>query len=191
MGYFVCLGIGYMFVEVFFIQKMSLLLGHPAYAIAVTLGGMLLASGAGSVLSTRLPWDTVKRVTVVIVLLLLLLNVHAWLLDDIVRGTLAWSLVFRVLLALFIVGTTGALMGVPFPTGLHMMNAQVSKTEGMVAWAWGMNGVASVMAPLLNLVVSVTFGLRTALLSAAALYLLALLAFRGWVGNANPTPKEG
>lgn len=186
MGYFVCLGIGYMFVEVLFIQKMSLLLGHPAYAIAVTLGGMLLASGAGSVLSTRLPWETAKRVTVVIVILLFLLSVHAWLLDDIVRGTLAWPLVFRVLLALFIVGTTGALMGVPFPTGLHMMNAQVSKTEGMVAWAWGMNGVASVMAPLLNLIVSVTFGLRIALLSAAALYLLALLAFRSWVGIAIP-----
>ena len=181
MGFFVCLGLAYMFVEVFFIQKMSLLLGHPAYAIAVTLGGMLLASGVGSALSTRLPWQPLARITWAIVLLLLLLSGHAWLLDDVVRGALAWPLGLRVLLALLVVGAAGALMGVPFPTGIQML---ADRTEGMVAWAWGMNGVASVMASLVNLVISVTFGLRVALLSAAALYLLGLLAVRSWVGCA-------
>jgi spermidine synthase len=179
MCYFVCLGLAYMFVEVFFIQKMSLLLGHPAYAIAVTLGGMLLASGLGSALSTRLPWQSLIRITVVIVMLLFLLSTHAWLLDDIVRGALGWPLVFRILLALLVVGTAGVLMGVPFPTGISML---AGKTEGMIAWAWGMNGIASVMAPLVNLTISVTFGLRVALLSAAALYLLGLLVIRSWAG---------
>lgn len=179
MGYFVCLGLAYMFVEVFFIQKMSLLLGHPAYAIAVTLGGMLLASGVGSALSTRLPWQPLTRITVVIVLLLFVLSTHAWLLDDVVRGALAWHLILRILLALLVVGTAGALMGVPFPTGISML---AGGTEGIVAWAWGMNGVASVMASLINLMISVTFGLRVALLSAAFLYLLGLLAIRSWVG---------
>jgi MFS family permease len=186
MGYFVCLGLAYMFVEVFFIQKMSLLLGHPAYAIAVTLGGMLLASGAGSALSVRLPWGTVKRITVVIVVLLFLLIAHAWLLDDVVRGTLAWPLASRVLLALVVVGSVGVLMGVPFPTGLSMVNVLAGNAEGMVAWAWGMNGVASVIASLVNLMIAATFGLRVALLSAAALYLLALLALRSWVRIAAP-----
>lgn len=184
MVYFVCLGLAYMFVEVFFIQKMSLLLGHPAYAIAITLGGMLLASGLGSVLSTRLPWGAVRRVTMVIILLLLLLCTHTWLLDDIVRSALAWPLAFRILLTLLIVSMAGVLMGVPFPTGLSAVGTRAGKTEGMIAWAWGMNGVASVMAPLVNLIVAVTFGLRVALLSAAVLYLLALLAFRSWGGVA-------
>jgi len=182
MSYFVCLGLAYMFVEVFFIQKMSLLLGHPAYSIAVTLGGMLLASGVGSALSSRLPWQAITRVTVVAAVLVLLLSANAWLLDDVVRGALAWPIVSRILLALLVVGIVGALMGVPFPTGLSML---AGKGEGMVAWAWGMNGVASVMAPLVNLMISVTFGLRVALLSAAVLYLLALLAFRSWVGHSD------
>jgi len=188
IGYFACLGLAYMFVEVFFIQKLSLLLGHPAYAIAVTLGGMLLASGVGSALSSRLPWRAVKRITVVVVVLLFLLSAHAWLLDHIVRGALAWPLTFRVLLALFVVGSAGALMGVPFPTGLSML---AGETEGMVAWAWGMNGLASVIAPLVNLMISVTFGLRVALLSAAALYLLALLIFRSWCSPSPCPSPEG
>jgi hypothetical protein len=72
-------------------------------------------------------------------------------------------------------------MGVPFPTGLSML---AGKTEGLIAWAWGMNGVASVMAPLVNLMIAVTFGLRVALLLAAAFYLVGLLALRNWVGYA-------
>ncbi len=180
IAYFIGLGLAYMFVEVFFIQKMSLLLGHPAYAIAVTLGGMLVASGIGSALSTRLAWRPVTRITVAVVVLLILLIAHAWGLDWVVRSALAWPLLLRVLLALLIVGLTGALMGVPFPTGLSLLQGEA---EGWVAWAWGMNGGGSVMAPLVNVMVSVTFGLRIALLSAAAIYLLALLAFRSWAGS--------
>lgn len=181
MGYFVCLGLAYMFVEVFFIQKMSLLLGHPGYSIAITLGGMLSASGAGSVLSSRLPWQAVKRVTVAIALLSLVLGANAWLLDEVVRGALVWPMAFRVLLALLLVGIVGVLMGVPFPTGLSIL---AGREDGIVAWAWGMNGIASVIAPLVNLMIAITFGLRVALLSAVVLYLLALLAFRSGVGRA-------
>ena len=181
MGYFAGLGLAYMFVEVFFIQKLSLLLGHPAYAIAVTLGGMLVASGVGSALSTRLAWRPVTRITLALSVLLILLIVHAWGLDPIVRSALAWPLLARILLALLIVGTAGILMGVPFPTGLSLLERHA---EGWVAWALGMNGVASVMAPLVNLTISVTFGLRVALLLAAAIYLLALLAFRSWATSA-------
>jgi len=71
-------------------------------------------------------------------------------------------------------------MGVPFPTGLSLLQ---SEAEGWVAWAWGMNGVGSVMAPLVNLMIAVTFGLHAALLLAAAIYLLALLAFRSWASS--------
>ena len=175
--YFVGLGLAYMFVEVFFIQKMSLLLGHPAYAIAITLGGMLVASGMGSVLSTRLAWRPVTRITVAVLLLFILLIVHAWSLDLIVRGALTWPLLLRGLLAVLIVGLTGLLMGVPFPTGLSLLEGSA---EGWVAWAWGMNGVGSVVASLVNLMISVTFGLRVALLTAAVIYVLALVAFRSW-----------
>jgi spermidine synthase len=177
MGYFVCIGAAYVFVEVFLIQKLSLLLGHPAYAIATTLGGMLLASGGGSALSGRLPWRATQRITVSILVLLLLLGAYVCVLDDIVGGALAWPGVFRVLLSLLVVGAVGVLMGVPFPTGISML---ADEAEGMVAWAWSMNGVASVIAPLLNIMISITFGLRVALLSSSAFYLLALLVFRSW-----------
>jgi predicted membrane-bound spermidine synthase len=48
LAYFVCLGIGYILVQVGLIQKLVLFLGHPAYALTVVIFSMLVASGSGS-----------------------------------------------------------------------------------------------------------------------------------------------
>src|SRR5205823_3585468 len=52
--YFVAVGLGYILVEVTFIQRFVLFLGHPTYALTVVVFLMLLSSGLGSVLSK--PW---------------------------------------------------------------------------------------------------------------------------------------
>src|ERR1700741_1505882 len=51
--YFVCVGLGYILVEMAFIQRFVLFLGHPTYALTVVIFLLLLSSGAGSLLSTR------------------------------------------------------------------------------------------------------------------------------------------
>src|SRR5581483_4889797 len=51
--YFVAIGLGYILVEITFIQRFVLFLGHPTYALTVVVFLMLLASGAGSVLSRK------------------------------------------------------------------------------------------------------------------------------------------
>ncbi|MDX1811011.1 MAG: SAM-dependent methyltransferase, partial [Gammaproteobacteria bacterium] len=47
-NYFVLLGFAFMFIEIAFIQRFVLFLGHPTYAIAVVLTGFLLFAGIGS-----------------------------------------------------------------------------------------------------------------------------------------------
>ncbi|MHC4865637.1 MAG: SAM-dependent methyltransferase, partial [Planctomycetota bacterium] len=54
LAYFLLLGLAYMFLEMGFIQKMTLLIGHPVLGVAVTLLGFLLFSGCGSLISGRL-----------------------------------------------------------------------------------------------------------------------------------------
>src|SRR5450631_4048047 len=51
--YFLCLGAGYILIQVALIQKFVLLLGHPTYALTVIVFSMLVASGAGSFWSRR------------------------------------------------------------------------------------------------------------------------------------------
>ena len=54
MWYFLCLGAGYILIQIALIQKFVLLLGHPTYALTVIVFSMLVASGAGSFFSRRI-----------------------------------------------------------------------------------------------------------------------------------------
>src|SRR5450759_4282759 len=60
--YFVAVGLGYILVEIAFIQRFVLFLGHPTYALTVVIFLLMLSSGAGSLFSrlwlprTNLGW---------------------------------------------------------------------------------------------------------------------------------------
>src|SRR5213075_3080162 len=49
--YFIAVGLGYILVEIAFIQRFVLFLGHPTYALTVVVFLLLLSSGIGSVVS--------------------------------------------------------------------------------------------------------------------------------------------
>ena len=59
--YFVCIGAGYILIQVALIQKFVLFLGHPTYALTVIIFSMLISSGLGSYCSRRLTGES--RVT--------------------------------------------------------------------------------------------------------------------------------
>jgi len=58
--YFVAVGLGYILVEIAFIQRFVLFLGHPTYALTVVIFLLLLASGTGSLFSRRWLPDTTR-----------------------------------------------------------------------------------------------------------------------------------
>ena len=49
------LGMGFMFLEVTLIQRLTLFLGYPTHSLSVTLFALLVSTGVGSGLSTRYP----------------------------------------------------------------------------------------------------------------------------------------
>ena len=59
--YFVAIGLGYILVEIAFIQRFVLFLGHPTYALTVVVFLLLLSSGAGSLVSRRWLSETAPR----------------------------------------------------------------------------------------------------------------------------------
>ena len=56
--YFVCIGAGYILIQVALIQKFVLFLGHPTYALTVIIFSMLISSGLGSYCSRRLTGES-------------------------------------------------------------------------------------------------------------------------------------
>ena len=58
--YFLCIGAGYILIEMALIQKFVLFLGHPTYALTVVIFSMLVSSGLGSYFSRR-SWAMTTR----------------------------------------------------------------------------------------------------------------------------------
>ncbi|MCX7681507.1 MAG: hypothetical protein N2508_06040 [Anaerolineae bacterium] len=162
LGYFTLLGLGYLCVEIPFLQRCILFLGHPAYAMATVLFALLLFSGLGSLLSTRVPLRPV------LLLLPVLVVVYALGLPALFRMALGVPLSGRLMITAIALGPLGLLMGIPFPKGLTLLKEHGPE---LVAWAWGANGAASVVASILAALVALSWGFSAVLVLGALSYL--------------------
>ena len=77
-------------------------------------------------------------------------------------------------MTLMLVAPLAFLMGMPFPIGLSRLGAEA---PAFIPWAWGINGCASVMAALVATLLAVHVGFSMVLLLAAALYVVAAIAW--------------
>ena len=178
--YFTAIGLAFLFVEIASIQRFTLFLSHPLYAIAVVLAGFLVFAGLGSgacgraramaararrtgrpAARGRRDRDLEHRLRVRPAVLFAPLMA----LPDAAR--IALSLALIAPLALF--------MGMPFPLVLARLRA---RAPDFVPWAWGINGCASVASAILATLLTIGLGARAVVLIAAALYLMAAAIVR-------------
>ncbi|HUO13619.1 MAG TPA: hypothetical protein VMX38_01435 [Verrucomicrobiae bacterium] len=173
--YFVAVGLGYILVEIAFIQRFVLFLGHPTYALTVVIFLLMLSSGAGSLVSRRWLIRTEQCwLPILLVIVTLLLNV--FLLPGKLAALVGLSFAARLLISGLLLIPLGFLMGMPFPTGLRALSAgRLTGSDSAVEWAWAMNAAASVLGSVLAMVIAIQFGLTITLACGAGAYLLALL----------------
>ncbi|MFN7918868.1 MAG: hypothetical protein U0Q16_02155 [Bryobacteraceae bacterium] len=167
LPYFAAIGTGYILIEVALIQRFVLFLGHPVYALTVVIFGMLVASGVGSYLSRRV------RVTPVAVTGLVFLLSLA--LAPFLAAAVGWPLPLKIALTVAIVAPVAFLMGLPFPTGLRILE---SWHPPAVRWAWSLNAASSVLGSALAMFLSIYFGLTKTLWIGGLAYALAALLSR-------------
>jgi hypothetical protein len=60
-AYFSLIGIGFMMAEIALLQRMSVFLGHPVYALSVVLFSLILSTGLGSFASERFPLNRTEQ----------------------------------------------------------------------------------------------------------------------------------
>ncbi len=181
--YFVAVGLGYILVEIAFIQRFVLFLGHPTYALTVVIFLLMLSSGAGSLFSRRcLPRTEMAWMPLLLVIMALAANVFL-----LPRGLEAWvglGFSYRLLVSALLLVPLGFVMGMPFPTGLRALGAAArvefpggvnAGKDNAVEWAWAMNAAASVLGSVLAMVIAIQFGLTVTLACGVAAYLLALV----------------
>ena len=172
--YFVAIGLGYILVEITFIQRFVLFLGHPTYALTVVVFLMLLSSGAGSVTSRR--WiANPARVWLPLIVVVSALMIYVWILPPILNRLVGAPFPAKLFISAFILAPLGFVMGMPFPAGLRALAANRGKKGDSIEWAWAMNAASSVLGSVLAIVIAIQFGLNITLICGAAAYLLALL----------------
>lgn len=179
--YFVAIGLGYILVEVAFIQRFVLFLGHPTYALTVVIFLLLLSSGAGSLLSRK--WlPQAEKGWLPLALVLVTLATYVVFLPGRLAMLVGLPLGARLMISGVLLAPLGFVMGMPFPTGLRCIanrqlagSARAASCDNAIEWAWAMNAAASVLGSVLAMVIAIQFGLTVTLACAAVAYLAALL----------------
>lgn len=175
VGYFACLGLGFILVEIGFLQQFVLFLGHPVYALAVVLASLLISSGLGAGLSARLEarLGEVRARRATSLGLIAVLAAYGLGLSPLFNALIELELPLRIAIAAVLVALPGLAMGTYVPAGVRVAN---TLGPGLVAWGWGINGATSVVGSALAVMVSMNLGFTLALLVGVAIYILAYLA---------------
>jgi len=173
--YFLALGLAFLFIEIAFIQRFVLFLGHPLYAVAVVLAGFLAFAGLGSALAAR--WvaavgcgSAVRGIALAVVVIAFLAGTYLLVLSFIFERLLALPDAAKIAIALLLIAPLAVFMGMPFPLGLGHVGA---RSEEFLPWAWGINGCASVLSAILAALLAMHVGFTGVVTVAAILYLVA------------------
>jgi hypothetical protein len=173
--YFLCLGLGYIIVEVGMISHFILALSNATVSASVLITGMLVFSGIGAFFSERYIDRARSVMPKIFLAIFVMLAVYAFTIDYALDwiGTLPYAL--RIVLCLLLILPPAFLMGFPMPTAMTTLG-RLGK-DHMFLWAWGINGCFSVIGAALVPIVATSFGLPAVVLVGAFAYLVALPAF--------------
>jgi hypothetical protein len=191
LGFFAAIGLGFLALEVVLIQRFVLFLGFPTYALSVVLFALLIFTGIGSLASARAGRADPRRALIVALAAgAAMIALAAFGLQPLLRALIDLPFAARIACTIALLAPLGVALGMAMPLGLRRL-------EGLypsgVAWAWGINGVASVLASVLAITVAIMLGFTVATLLALACYLAALAhALLGrWPGDgAASQPRE-
>ncbi len=183
--YFAAIGIGFIALEMAWMQHFVLFLGHPIYALGIVLFVLLLASGTGSFLTRKIGeqrallnlWPSVSLLALVVV-------IYALGLGRLFQVLVGLPLFARISLAAIILVVPGLLMGRMMPLGIKTLSLHAPE---IIPWAWGVNGAASVLGSVMAVALSMNMGYTITQMIAVAVYLLGTcmywLAFRSHRGG--------
>src|ERR687894_1725314 len=205
------IGVGFMILEVTFIQKFLLLLGTPIMALTVILFSILLSSGIGSYISGKIfSTRPHKAVLTSIPILAGIIIIYFVYLQQIIESSISMELHYRIALTFGLLFPAGFLMGFQFPSLIKMASliSILNKNEAVLQYdnyrnnknnnttlLWGINIVASVIGTVLAAISAMIVGFNGNLLIGLCMYLgagaCALLSFYSIANSRTTVPIGG
>ena len=167
--YFLCVGAGFMFVELYFIKSFILLVGDPVISFTMVVSVILIFTSLGGLWVQNNSGQNIRSAMAALIGTLILTVTGFELLA---AHILEFSAALRYFIAILFLLPVGFLMGLPFPLGMcRILNNPVQR-----AYAWSVNGCASVLSSVIAAQVAVSFGIPLIAAAAVLTYFLALTA---------------
>ena len=172
LAYFAVIGLAFLFLETVLIQKMVLVLEHPAYSAGTIIASLLAGAGAGSYASQRL--ESLRRPPVLLVTACL--GAAYGLLLPVIPSLLGGlALPFRIALSFLLFSPLGMCMGIPLPLGMSYLQANA---PALIPWAWAVNGCFSVLSPVFAVMIALSTGYNAVILCGSGLYAIGFVLIR-------------
>ena len=164
-----------MFVEILFMQKLTLILGDPIYSVASVLAALLIFAGLGSLLSDQRIFRSSRALVWSAAMLILLLGLFFLLLPKLAAILATISLPWRFASVILLMAPIALIMGLFFPTGIRYLER--SGQNSLIPWAWGINGCTSVVGTVLATMIAIHYGFNAVVIAATMFYVVAALNF--------------
>jgi len=184
-GYFAALGLGFMLIEIALMQKLVIFLGHPTYALSVVLVSLLASAGTGSLLAGRIQIVERRHLRWILLAIAVVVVFDLVAIDVLLPLLLGEPLGLRVLVVVLLLVPTGLVLGMPFPSGMRIVEAQCPH---LLPWGWAVNAFFSVFGSIFCIVLSMSIGFTNVLLVAIVVYGIGLLGMKTPAAPAPAVP---
>jgi len=165
--YFSLIGAGFMLVEIALIQRLSIFLGHPAYALGILLFTIIASTSLGSLFSERLPLTRRPWVFLYPLVTAAAIVAVRFALTPLIAGWITQPVLHKALAAIALIFPLGILLGCFFPTGMRLVKAAHAVET---PWYWALNGVFGVLCSALAVFISIYLGISINFYIAAGCY---------------------
>lgn len=171
--FFAAIGFGFLAVELAVIQRCTLFLGHPTYALTIVLSSLLISAAVGSWLSGRVAptrlWQLASATVGVVI-------VSGIVQPLLLQAALHTSFGVRVVVVVALVVPLGITMGTLYSSALRLLSQQ--ENSRLVPWCWAVNGTAGVIATIAGMFIAMRAGYTALFMAGALAYLFAITAAR-------------
>jgi hypothetical protein len=174
--YFSAIGAGFMLLEIALIQRLSVFLGHPIYALGILLFTIILSTGIGSYLSEKIKIIEFPKLLFLLPLVAVgaILGVRI-ILNLVIDGMIVSPVNHKIFASIALLFPIGIIMGFFFPTGMHLVR---SVRAAETPWYWALNGILGVLCSALAVFFSIFYGISMNFYVSAGCYALLLICIR-------------
>lgn len=172
--YFSLIGIGFMVFEISLIQRLTLFLGNPLYALGILLSVLIASSGLGSFFSEKFNIDKKIKFFILSAIVSILILLVRFLLPVIIENYITSDIALKIFISVILIIIIGFPLGFFFPTGIKISNLS---NPDYTPWLWAINGVFSVLSSAVSVFISIYIGISFNFYIAAFCYLLTFIPF--------------